>query len=113
MVSMIRGMTVTLYERIQTGTDAFGAPIYTEQPLQVDNVLVAPAAAADITTDVQLYGKRAEYVLCIPKGDVHHWEDCRVDFFGRSWRVFGPPMEWMEENVPGPWNKQVKVERFA
>ena len=35
----MRGMTVTLYEQTQTSTDAFGAPVYTETPVTVDNVL--------------------------------------------------------------------------
>ena len=40
---MIRGMTVVLYVRTQTGTDAFNAPIYAEHPVEVENVLVGGA----------------------------------------------------------------------
>ena len=108
----IRGIPVTLYEKIQIGTDAFGAPIYQELPTTIENVLVAPAAADEVVSDVQLYGKRAAYELCIPKGDAHQWEDCRIEFFGHTWRVIGPSREWIESMVPGCWNKKVKVERY-
>lgn len=112
MASLIKGITITLYERIQTGADAFGAPVYGETPVEVKNVLVAPVAADDVVNDLQLYGKRAEYELCIPKGDAHVWEGCRVDFFGQKWRVFAPPVEYIETLVPLDWNRKVKVERY-
>jgi len=113
MDSLIKGMTVRLYERTQTGTDAFRAPVYTEIPVEVENVLVAPTAASDVVSDLQLYGKRAEYELSIPKGDSHIWEDRRVEFFGRMWRTFGFSQLWQEEQVPLDWNRKVKVERYG
>lgn len=110
---MIKTISVTLYERTQTGTDDFGAPVYAETPVTVPGVLVTPCAAEDIISDLQLYGKRAAYELCIPKGDAHVWEDCRIDFFGQSFRAFTPVVQYIEQNVPLRWNKKVKVERYA
>ncbi len=112
MASLIKGISVTLYQRRPVGTDAFMAPVYEETPVQVDNVLVSPASGTDVVDTLQLYGKRAEYQLCIPKGDDHQWKGCRVDFFGRSWRVFGPVEEYIESMVPLDWNKKVRVERY-
>lgn len=112
MASLIQGIPVALYERTQTGEDPFGAPVYTETPVTVENVLVAPTAADAVVQDLQLYGKRAVYELCLPKGDAHVWEDCRVDFFGQSFRVFGPVQEYIDALVPLDWNKKVKVERY-
>lgn len=109
---MIRGIPVTLYERTQSGTDAFNAPIYTETPVVVKNVLVTPSSDQDIIDALNLYGKHAVYELSLPKGDAHNWSDCRVDFFGQSFRVFGVGRQWIEQNVPGPWNKKVLVERY-
>ncbi len=103
---------MTLYERTQTGTDALNAPTYTETPVEVENVLVTPVSADDVVNDLQLYGKRAEYELCLPKGDAHDWRDRRVDFFGQSWRVFGLPRTYIEANVPLLWNTKIKVERY-
>ena len=54
----IKGITVTLYEKTQTGSDAFGVPIYTEIPAKIDNVLVAPVSGDEIVNDLDLYGKR-------------------------------------------------------
>lgn len=112
MAVFLKGIPVILYARTQTGVDGFNAPVYTETPETIDNVLVQPVAAEAIVNDLQLYGHRAAYELCIPKGDTHDWADCRVDFFGKSWRVYTPPEEWIETMVPLDWNKKVRVERY-
>lgn len=112
-MAAIQGITVILYDRVKTGMDVFHAPVYVESPTEVKNVLVCPVSTEDIITDFQLYGKRAEYELCIPKGDTHIWENRTVEFFGKKWRTFGIPLEWMEHRVPLPWNKRVKVERYG
>jgi len=110
---MIKGITVTLYERSQTGTDAFNAPTYTETPVAVKNVLVSPVTNEDVIDALNLYGKHAIYELCLPKGDAHDWQDCRVDFFGKSFRTFGSSKEYIEANVPLCWNKKVLVEAYG
>lgn len=110
---MIRGITVTLYERKETGTDEFNHPIYTETEYQVENVLVAPATITEILDTLNLTGKKAVYNIAIPKGDSHTWEDNRVDFFGESWRVIGLPQRGIEENIPLDWNEKWMVERYG
>lgn len=110
---MINGTAVVLYDRIQTGTDDFNRPVYAESPITVENVLICPVNTDSITGNNQLSGKRAEYELCIPKGDSHDWEDKTVEFFGQKWRTFGFPLKWIEENVPLDWNRKVKVERYG
>ena len=110
---MIKGITVKLYQRTQTGVDGFNNPVYDNTPVDVANVLVYPTEDKDIIDALQLYGKKAVYELCIPKGDNHIWEDCRVDFFGKSFHVFGEGKEYIEENVPLDWNKKYKVEIYG
>ena len=112
-MALINGIPVTLYEREQTGTDDFGAPLYTETAVTVENVLVCPAGTEAVTDGLRLHGKRAEYELCLPKGDAHRWEGCTVEFFGRRWRVFGCVTEYIETNLPLGWNRKVKVERYG
>lgn len=112
-MAKIKGIPVTLYDRVQTGVDDFNAPIYTETQVTVENVLVCPVSSQDITTDFQLYGKRLEYELCIPKEDTNNWENRIVEFFGAKWKTFGLPMEWIGKNVPLDWNRKVKVERYG
>ena len=109
----MKGITVTLYERVQTGTDPFGNPVYEETPVQVDNVLVAPASVTEILDMQHLTGKKAVYNIAIPKGDRHTWEDNRVDFFGESWRVLSFPQQGIDEMIPLDWNQKWMVERYG
>ena len=110
---MIRGITILLYEKRQTGTDAFHAPIYEETPVEVPNVLVGEPSAEDIVNEMQLYGKRIAYTLAIPKGDTHDWNDVTVEFFGQKWRTYGGVTQGIENLIPLCWNRKVKVERYG
>ena len=65
---MLKGIDIILYEKTKTGEDAFHAPIYTETPVTVHNVLVGEPATEDIVNDLQLYGRRLAYTLALPKG---------------------------------------------
>ena len=112
-MAMIKGITVVLVAKIQTGTDAFNRPIYEYAEEKVDNVLVAPATSDDIATSQDLTGKKAVYTLAIPKGDTHNWIDATVRFFGQEWHTFGYPQEGIEANIPLDWNKKVMVERYG
>ena len=75
MSGRIKGITVTLYEETQSGTDAFNRPIYTERAVKVNNVLVSPSSTSETLDTVNLTGKKAVYTLAIPKGDTHNWKD--------------------------------------
>lgn len=112
MRSVLKGIPVVLYERIPAGEDPFHAQIYEETPVTVENVLVTPSTPDDVVNELQLYGKRSEYTLSLPKGDNHVWEDCRVEFFGQSFRAFGPTWEYIEDLTPLQWNRKVRVERY-
>ena len=110
----MRGITVTLLQRTQTGTDAFNRPIYSETETEVDNVLVAPTQTGgdEILSSLDLTGRRAVYDLAIPKGDTNDWEGNRVRFFGETWQVIGIPTQGIEALIPLYWNKKVQVERI-
>lgn len=112
-MAMIKGVTVILISKVQTGVDAFNHPMYDYVEEKVDNVLVAPASSDDIATSQDLTGKKAVYTLAVPKGDTHDWIDATVRFFGQEWHTFGFPLEGIEENVPLDWNKKVMVERYG
>ena len=109
---MIRGITVKLAVRTKTGTDEFNRPIYSEEEIDVKNVLVCPATSEDVISDQNLSGKHLEYYLCVPKGDDHEWTDRKVKFFGQTWTVYGYPEEWIEANNPSIWNRRYKCERY-
>lgn len=109
---MLRGIEVKLHQKVQSGTDAFNRPTYNEAIVIVKNVLVAPASNDDIITSTDLVGKKSVYTLGIPKGDNHDWEDAVVEFFGKTWKSFGPVVEGIEEMVPTQWHKKVMVDRY-
>ena len=108
----LKGITVTLIQRTQTGIDPFHDPIYADEEVDVDNVLVAPVVTggSEVLDNVTTEGRKAVYQLAIPKGDTHIWEGQRVRFFGTVWRVIGKPSMGIEELIPLAWNKIVKVE---
>lgn len=111
-MTMIKGITVTLINKQQVGTDPFGAPIYKDVEVDVDNVLVSPASTDDIVNQLNIDGKKTVYTLAIPKGDTNDWEDAEVYFFDKKWRTFGFVTQGIDHLIPLDWNKKVKVERY-
>ncbi|WP_086348530.1 hypothetical protein [Candidatus Enterococcus clewellii] len=108
----IKGITIQLVDKVKVGVDPFDRPIYENQQIDVDNVLISPVSSDDVVNQQNLTGKKAVYTLAIPKTDTHEWEDKEVLFFGKRWRTFGIPLEGIEDLIPLDWNKKVMVERF-
>lgn len=108
----MRGITVTLHNRIQNGTDAFNRPIYEESTTTVNNVLIGEPTTEEVVNELNLSGKRLAYTLAIPKGDEHEWKDAVVEFFGERFRTFGAPTQGIDHLIPLQWNMKVKVERY-
>ena len=111
-MTLIKGITVILYDKTQVGVDGFNMPIYEETATEVENVLVSPASSEDIVNNLDLTGKKVVYTLAIPKGDKHDWRNKKVEFFGETFRTFDAPIKGIDDLVPGPWNAKVKVERY-
>lgn len=108
----IHGVDVTLYEKIKTGTDQMGNPVFEDKPVIVKNVLIGDPGSDDRINILNLTGRRCAYTLALPKGDTHDWENKKVKFFGHTFRVFGIPTQGIEEMIPLDWNKKVLVERY-
>lgn len=109
---MIRGETVILVEKTQTGVDPFGQPIYEESEVTVENVVVGVPSSDAVVTDLNIDGKRLAFILGIPKGDNHDWKNATIYIRGQKFKSYGFPLTQTEENVPGHWNTQVKVEAY-
>lgn len=114
----MRGITVTLYAKTQTDTDPFGAPIYTETPVTVDDVLIGEPSTDDVTSSTSLYGKQLACMLAIPKGDSHDWTDARVEWTDAQGHVqtvhtFGFPIMGIEANVPTRWHMKIRCEAYG
>ena len=108
----MRGVTVTLYDKTQTGVDGFGRPVYEDTAVTVDNVLIGEPTSEDVIDTLNLTGKHLAYTLAIPKGDTHTWTDRKVEFFGEVFRTIGEPTQGIDHLIPLVWNKKVKVERY-
>ena len=115
----IKGITVYLYDETATGEDDFGMPIVSGAWVPVDNVLVGEPTTDEITSSTQLYGKKLAYVLAIPKGDTHDWQDRVIewtDAYGKRHlcRTFGFPITGIEANLPRrvPWHMKVRCEAY-
>lgn len=112
----IHGIPVRLAVKTQTGTDPFGKPVYGTDWETVENVLVGQPSADDINTSVQLYGKKCAYMVAIPKGDTHSWEDTLVKFpapFAGVYHTLGFVVAGIEDLVPLSWNGKIAVERYG
>lgn len=109
---MLKGITITYFDKVQKGEDDFGGPIYEPIEIEVEDVLVAPVSTQDVIDNLSLYGVKAVYQLAIPKGNQLDWENRIVEFFGNKWKTVGIPQEGIEDLIPLRWNKKVLVERY-
>ena len=109
----IRGIDVILYEKTKTGEDDFGATIYEEKAVTVSDVLPGEPTSSEILDTLNLTGKKLVYTLAIPKGDTHNWNNVKVEFFGKTFRTFGEPLEGIDAMLPLRWNKKVQVEYYG
>ena len=105
------GVSVILHIKTQTGVDAFNNPVYADSTETVKNVLIGQPTTEEIDSTLSLYGKKIDYMLGIPKGDAHNWEDTIVEFWGDRYRTFGMTIQGIEANIPTPWHKKIRVER--
>ena len=114
-MARIKGITVTLYDKVSVGVDSFNHELFKEIPIEVENFLVAPVTSAndDITGTAILNGKHAAYQLAILKSDMHCWDDRTIEFFGEKWHSIGFSTVGIESMIPLDWNRKVMVERYG
>lgn len=114
-MARLKGIPVVLITKTETGRDAFNRPITEETRETVENVLVSPVSQTDvaIVNELAMNGKQAKYLLAIPKGDTHTWEDAEVEFFGERWKTSGYSTMGIESLIPLDWNRKVLVERYG
>lgn len=107
---MIKGITIKLEVKTESGTDAFNRPSYTTEMIEVANVLVGQPTEDEVTDTLNLTGRKCIYTLAIPKSDTHDWVNKKVEFFGESFKTIGKPIEGIEDMIPLMWNKKVRCE---
>lgn len=111
-MAKIKGITVTLINKIETGKDGFGHPVYKESRVNVKNVLVAPAGTTEIVDMFNLTGKKGVYNLAIPKEIIMFGRTRKLKFFGELWQVIGLAQEGIADNIPLSWNQKWMVARY-
>ena len=109
----MKGITIQLVKKTQTGTDEFNRPIYSEDFIDVADCLVGQPSADDVSNVLALYGKRIAYTIGIPKGDTNDWTDAEVLVFGDRYKTIGYPETGIQANIPLRWGQNIKVERYG
>lgn len=109
----MKTVTVQLIVKTATGYDPFGAPIETEDAVDIPGCLVGQPSTDDIAQTMEMYGKRIAYVVGVPKGDEHSWVDTDVIIWGERFRTIGYPETGIQGNIPLKWGQNVKVERYG
>lgn len=109
----MKTITVQLVVKTEEGTDPFGAPIETEEIIDIPGCLVGEASSDEISQTLEMYGKQIAYVVGVPKGDTNSWVDTDVIIWGERFRTIGYPQTGIQENIPLSWGKNVKVERYG
>lgn len=115
MATKLHGVPVKLYQTTQTGTDDFGAPIYTEEPVTVDNVLVGSPTSTEVQDILNLTGKKVVYMLGIPKNDSNDWTNKKVELpapFSGIFRTIRFEITGIQDLIPMDWGRNIPVERY-
>lgn len=51
-MTYLKGIPVILVDKVETGNDDFGHPIYRDVEIEVQNVLVAPTSSEDVINQI-------------------------------------------------------------
>ena len=107
---MIVGESVTVLSRQKTGVDALNSPVYGwVSEGDVENVLVAPGSAADVTGSIRPDGVEVVFTLHWPRTDSRSLKGKRVTVRGANYSVVGDPQSYTGANTPGLWDRPVEV----
>ena len=107
----MRGETVAVIARTQTGRGPGNTPIWAEAETTVGNVLVAPGPRTDVLDSNRPAGVDVAFTLHFPKTFTGSLRGCRVRVRGEPFHVVGDPRAYQDDPTPGDWNRPVEVER--
>ena len=107
---MIQGERVTLFAQVKGAEDSYGVPsVEWRAQSVVENVLVAPSGTADLEPGMHADGDSVTLTLHFPKTYTGSLRSCRVAVRGVMYDVVGDPQPYIDQNVPGAWNRPVTV----
>ena len=108
---MIRGTTVTIIGRTQSGIDPGGDPIWSETEERVDDVLVQDGTQANSTASTSPEGISVDRTIHMPRKWIFHsLRGCRVRLpDGIEYSVVGDPIPYDGGLTPTRWNLTVDL----
>lgn len=109
-MNLIQGETVTVVREVAS-FDELGEPAgVTREREDVENVVVAPGATADLDAS-RPEGVTVAYSLSFPKTYDGDLRGCKVLVREDECSVVGDPQRYTAANVPGDWDMTVEVTR--
>ncbi|NMM96290.1 phage protein [Bifidobacterium sp. DSM 109960] len=108
---MIRGMTVTIIGRTQSGLDPGGDPIWTETEERVDGVLIQDGTQANGTASTSPEGISVDRTIHMPRSwPYHSLRGSRIRLpDGVEYTVIGDPLPYDGGLAPTRWNLTVQL----
>lgn len=108
----MQGETVVVRRRTQNGVNTHNQPTYTWQDEPVENVLVAPGAAADVAENARPNGTTIAWSLYFPATYSGALRGAQVSVRGEPpAKVVGDPKPFPAGETPTEWNMTVELER--
>lgn len=105
------GMTVSFVKRVQTGTDDFNNPVYSQETITIDDCLIAPPTEPIDRVESAALDRDVTVVrVHLPKADDRKVHDSEFEYDGETFRVIGKAVTFMNENTPTRWNRYMRAE---
>lgn len=107
----MKGETVVVLRREQTGTDAFNEPVYEWTETAVEDVLTSPGPRSDLDDSNRPDGVLVAWTCHFPKAFTGSLRGAQIKVRADVPRaVIGDPQPYMDANTPGRWNRPVELE---
>lgn len=111
----MRGETIIVRRRIQSGVDAGNNPVYKPDDKTVDNVLVQPSSGSNATETTRPDGITVDATLHFPRDYTgESLRGCTIIIRGdeqHPYHVIGDPIPVDGGMTPTQWNMSVEVTR--
>ena len=109
---MIRGEQIEVWQYVESGVDSFNNPVKSwVLESVVENVLVDPGNAEDLSGALRRDGDENRITLYFPKKYTPSLRGRRVKVRGLEYVVEGDPIAYTSANTPGMWNRPATATR--
>lgn len=110
--ALIRGETIEVWQYVESGVDSFNNPVksWAIESI-VENVLVDPGNAEDLSGALRQDGDENHITLYFPKKYTSSLRGHRVKVRGLEYAIEGDPIAYQVENTPTDWNRKTTATR--